>query len=181
MFSKSQLILAFLAYNAISAIGFCIVFYFVVIASIELKNDRLPMRRYLLLINLAIGDCLQLFGFTVLCTFTLISSSNLFQKHVGLKLMFFFSIPLTGSCLSMLTYATLNIFQLLAIAKPIFYHTTVATKHCSLLIALIWMASLAYAAPVSSTFLGFGYVNLAAIKSSVNGYYISERAFYGTS
>ncbi len=125
------------------AVGFVINLYFLFHAIPAVVKKELPYRRYLLSINLAIGDIfVQLLSggiATVMCFNGTIPDLPALEI-----LMVFFVIPGGFSILIFTVYLGLNTFQLIAVKYPVFYKTRLTARHCHLINAFSWILGMNY-------------------------------------
>ncbi len=121
------------------AIGVAINMYFLFHAIPAVMKKALPYRRYLLSINLAIGDILTLSAFGgIAAAVSLIETIP--DIPTMILMMALLVVPVGFNFLVFIVYSTLNTFQLIAIKFPIFYRTRLTARHCHVINAFSWIS-----------------------------------------
>ncbi len=121
-----------------TAVGVVINIYFLFHTIPAVMKKTLPYRRYLLSINLAIGDIfvqLATGGMAIAMCFI---GTNLDLPALKIQ-MAFYVIPAGFGILVSIVYLALNIFQLIAVRYPVFYKTRLTARHCHLINAFSWI------------------------------------------
>ncbi len=122
------------------AIGVAINLYFLIHAIPAVRKKALPFRRYLLSINLAIGDVFMQ-SVTGGIAIVVIASPRLQADNLRTVrlLMAFFVLPTGFSFLIYFVYSVLNAFLLIAVKYPVVYKTRFTARHCHFINVFSWI------------------------------------------